>query len=87
MCISMCNNKQCYIGHYLDKADYQCTPGYQVNSGIEGDTRVILEYSFTCGANNDWKDAHSPQQCVKQSCGDPGGFTMKVWNRCDVAVF
>ena len=51
---------------------YECTPGYQVNTGIENDERVLLEYKFTCGANNDWKDQYSPDHCKKQSCGDPG---------------
>ena len=61
------------LGKYLDQANYACIRGYQVNTNIEEDERVLLNYSFTCGANNDWKDQYSPDYCKRQSCGDPGG--------------
>lgn len=38
----------------------------------EMEEETLLEYTFTCGANNDWTDAFSPQQCIKQNCKDPG---------------
>ena len=65
-------------GRYKDEAHYKCVAGYQVDTGIEDDNRVLLNYTFTCGANNDWTDAFSPQQCVKQNCGDPGEFVQNI---------
>lgn len=63
----------CFIGQYLDTAEYRCYDGYQVHTRNSSDiTPVQLTYSFTCGANNDWKDEYSPDYCIKQSCGDPG---------------
>ena len=68
------------IGRYKDEAHYKCIEGYMVEkrtdlmSDISEDDLYItlLEYTFTCGANNDWTDAFSPQQCIKQNCRDPG---------------
>ena len=49
-----------------------------MDTGIVNDTRVLLNYSFTCSANNNWTDEFSPQQCRKQSCAVPGMSHMNM---------
>ncbi|XP_067933264.1 uncharacterized protein [Watersipora subatra] len=56
-------------------AHFECNDGYRVDTGNVNEQRVLLTYTFTCSANNDWTDDYSPRQCVKQTCGDPGNGT------------